>query len=412
MVVKIRTGKRIQGALKYNERKVDEGKAELIMASRFACNIEDLDFKEKLTRFQRLNQLNEKVETNTLHLSLNFSPYDDLSNDKMQTIAWEYMERIGFGNQPFIVYRHHDSSHPHLHIVTTLIRPNGRRIKTHNLGRIQSETARKALEKEFDLIPAESMKKVVQLPFIPINVEKAIYGEHETKSSISNIVRAVTSSYHFTNLDELNAILKQYNVIADSGFPGSRMYANRGLVYSLLDKSGYKKGIPIKASSIYSSPTLNTLEKKFEYEKYRKSLYRSYSDKIMQEFLMLPKQLNEAQTKLWFSRRKISLEFIKNDLGIIEDILVVDNIKKAVFKINELNIHAAQVMSKIDLTEIKQSAVNSKSNTVEKSIIPDFSGLTSTTLKLIEASTKEEYDPTNQIPEHIRKLKKRNKKKK
>ncbi len=56
------------------------------------------------------------------------------------------MSKIGFGDQPYLVYQHFDARHPHIHIVTTNIKSDGSRIKTHNIGRNQSERARREIE--------------------------------------------------------------------------------------------------------------------------------------------------------------------------------------------------------------------------------------------------------------------------
>jgi hypothetical protein len=264
MVVRIKSGKTIKGALNYNENKVKQGAADIILSSGFACDVNDLGFSEKLKRFTELIENSSKVTNNTLHISLNFSPGEELNTEKLQSIARDYMERIGFKGQPYLVYRHEDAAHPHVHIVTTPIKQNGRSINIHNIGKRLSEPARKAIEQEYGLVIAESRKKAHALPLDPVKIQAAYYGKFETKRIISNIVQEVVARYKFTTLDELNAVLREYNVVADRGSVNSRMYQNGGLVYCIIDKDGYKTGVPIKASSIYIKPTLTTLQKKFE----------------------------------------------------------------------------------------------------------------------------------------------------
>jgi hypothetical protein len=101
MVVRIRSGKSIQGALSYNEEKIRLGKAEMILAAGFGCEIDNLGFSQKLKRFELLNSRDPKTETNTLHLSLNFSPQEQLSDEKLQLIAIDYMNQIGFHSNHF-----------------------------------------------------------------------------------------------------------------------------------------------------------------------------------------------------------------------------------------------------------------------------------------------------------------------
>jgi len=150
MVTRIISGQSIRGLLNYNENKVAERQATLILASRFGTDINQLDFKSKLSRFENLTMLNDRVKTNALHIMLNFDRDDQVDTAAFQQIANSYMERIGFGDQPYLVYQHKDVSHPHVHIVTTNIQPNGKRIDIHGIGRTLSEAARKELEVEFN----------------------------------------------------------------------------------------------------------------------------------------------------------------------------------------------------------------------------------------------------------------------
>jgi hypothetical protein len=62
----------------------------------------------------------------------------------------------------------------------------------------------------------------------------------------------------------LNAVLRQYNIVADRGSENSRIYQKNGLVYRVLDHQGNKKGVPIKASACDSKPTLKLLQEKFQ----------------------------------------------------------------------------------------------------------------------------------------------------
>lgn len=263
MVAKVISGKTIRGALSYNENKVKLGVATCIMANQFGCDPYELAFHAKLNRFEKLITRNQKAKTNTLHISLNFDVTENLHPEKLCQIASVYMDKIGFGNQPYLVYQHHDAAHPHIHILTTNIREDSKRIDIHNIGRNESEKARKEIEGTFNLVRAESKAKKNGL-INPIDVKRTVYGMSETKRSISNAVRLVAQSYKYTSLPEFNAALRQFNIVADRGSEGSQMNLKKGLMYCLLDAHGSKVGISIKASSIYTKPTLPYLEKQFK----------------------------------------------------------------------------------------------------------------------------------------------------
>jgi hypothetical protein len=158
MVARINTAKNISKVLNYNEQKCRQNRANILYASNFFKDTLDLIFYDKLNHFKKFISLNEKVTTNTLHVSLNFDPSEKLANDTLIAIANDYMKMIGFGDQPYLVYRHNDAGHPHIHIVSTNIRNDGSRISMHNLGKNQSESARKEIEFKYGLVRAQGKK--------------------------------------------------------------------------------------------------------------------------------------------------------------------------------------------------------------------------------------------------------------
>lgn len=206
MVARINTGKSISKALNYNEKKVQQGTAEILSASNFLKDADKMNFYEKLATFEKLTSLNERTTTNILHVSLNFDSSEILGNEKLIAIANSYMKRIGFGDQPFFIYRHFDTGHPHIHIVSTKIQRDGNRISMHNMGHNQSERARKEIEIEFGLVKAESKKLVDGAVLKPVNAQKINPGKRATKAAISNILGIVIPQYKYGSLAELNAV--------------------------------------------------------------------------------------------------------------------------------------------------------------------------------------------------------------
>ncbi|WPV01920.1 relaxase/mobilization nuclease domain-containing protein [Mucilaginibacter sp. cycad4] len=207
--------------LHYNENKVAAGEARLILANGFAGDIDKFNLEQKLQRFEYLTMLNTRVKTNAVHVTLNFDEQDKLSNEQLQQITLSYMEKIGFGDQPYLVYKHNDAAHTHVHIATVNIKPDGNRIDTHGIGWRLSEPARIALEKEYGLVQAQGRKNSNTLNIKAVNIEKAIYGKTPTKRAITNIVNAVINTYKFTSLAEFNLILQQFNVIAADSQPAN-----------------------------------------------------------------------------------------------------------------------------------------------------------------------------------------------
>ncbi len=116
---------------------------------------------------------------------------------------------------------------------------------TQNIGRNQSEKARKEIEISFDLVKAESMKRK-QYELKSAYIKCVQYGKFDSRRAITNVLDAVLNTYKYTFLPELNAVLKQYNVLADRGSESSRVYLHQGLLYRILDEQGNNIGVPIK----------------------------------------------------------------------------------------------------------------------------------------------------------------------
>lgn len=335
MVAKITTPKSIEAALNYNEKKVQKGNAVCFHAANYLKDAKDMNFYQKLSGFERLNSLNERATTKTLHVSLNFDPSEKLPESKLLHIASDYMAQIGFGNQPYLVYRHEDAGHPHIHIVSTTIKNDGSRINTHNIGRNQSEKARKEIEQTYGLIKAERQQQILKPGIKPVDAQKAIYGKDETKRSISNIVGAVFSQYKFASLPEFNAALKQFNVVADRGKEEGRIYKNRGLVYRILDATGNKVGVPIKASFISCKPMLDNLEKKFATnETAKESLKPFVKIKLDECISQSPSTMKELMEQL--KQKNIYTLLRQNAEGRLFGITFVDNQNKVVFNGSDL----------------------------------------------------------------------------
>ena len=421
MVAKITIPKSIEAALNYNEKKVQKGNAVCLHAANYLNEAKDMNFYQKLNGFEQLNSLNDRTTTKTLHVSLNFDPSEKITDDKLLRIVELYMNKIGFGEQPFIVYKHEDAGHPHIHIVSTTIKADGSRINTHNIGRNQSEKARKEIEQQYGLIKAERQQQLIKPGIKPVDAQKAVYGKSETKRSISNVVGAVFSQYKFTSLPEFNAALKQFNVIADRGKEERRIYKNRGLVYRILVADGNKVGVPIKASSIGCKPILDNLEKKFTANEVAKEPLKQRTKNTIDECLQSsPGSIKNLVATL--DKKNIYTVLRQNAEGRLYGITFVDNQNKVVFNGSDLGKGYSAAALQSRLAEVNENPLSqdetkgSNSSGVllkENDLNKQQDKTISTTTKndnLLDAllSTKEQYDNT---PNNLFKKKRKKKKK-
>lgn len=333
MVAKIKTGRSLLGAINYNEHKVCAGKAELIMAQGYLKEPQALTFDDKLGRLTDLTKRNGRTKVNTLHVSLNFALGENLDKETLQRVADEYMAGLGFGGQPYLVYRHDDAGHPHLHIVSTNIQSDGTRISFHRLANRASEQSRKQVEINFGLIQAEEQQKV-QKDISPLSIERIIYGQSELKRAMTHVVNEVLRTYKMASLPELNAVLRSFNVTADRGAKESRMYEKNGLVYWALDSRGAKIGVPIKASSIYGKPTMKNLQRRFSLNEVLRKSMRESLKLTVDQALLAPVSKRAFEQRL--QAQKIDVLFRHNDDGRLYGVTFVDHNSKVVFNGSDL----------------------------------------------------------------------------
>jgi hypothetical protein len=336
MVAKITTGKNIRGILVYNESKVKSGEANLILSSGFAVDIDKITFDQKLHRFQHLMKLKPSVKTNAVHISLNFHSAEKLEKQKIQQIGMAYLERIGFGEQPYLVYQHFDSAHQHIHLVTTNIQRTGQSINLHNIGRTLSEDARKSIEQDFNLLVAEQKMQTGKPVMSVLDASVLKYGKAPTKRALSNCISSIMTHYNYGSFPEFNAVLKCFNVEADRGDPGTLMSNNKGLQYSILDSQGKKIGVPLKASSFYCKPTLNNLEKRYPKNKEVKAGYKKQLVSRIQSVIQKYESVTEATFISELAKQGVALiPHISKD-GLTYGITFVDHHSKSVFKGSDL----------------------------------------------------------------------------
>lgn len=360
----------LKRALNYHEKKVQNGNARLIHSHSFFKLPSELNFHDKMERFNNLMALNERAETKLIHISLNFHPSekDRLTEEFYIHLADEYMNKIGFGNQPYLVYRHEDAGHPHIHVLSTLIKDDGKRIPTHYIAKNLSEPVRKEMEKQYGFIPADKKEQLRQEERqLAVTPQKAQAGKSATMRSITNVLDHVINQYKYTSLNELNAVLKLYNVKADRGAENGRIYKNKGLTYVVLDEDGKSLTKPIKASSFHSKPTLEYIESKFKDNEQKrqpdKKHLRTAIDWAVQS---APRTLGDLAKLL--QKDRINLVIRSNDQGRIYGMTYISHERKAVFNGSELGkeYSAKRMLERLGMDEQQTQKDQQKEKRVEQ----------------------------------------------
>lgn len=148
-------GKGFRGALRYNLEKVDKGVAEILDHS-FVSTSERIIVKE----IQMVKVLRPNLQKYFYHTSINFPPGEDLPNEKMKQIGLDYLEANGFNQHQYIMFRHYDADHPHMHILVNRIGYDGSVLSDSN-DFSRSEKILRELEKKYKLtqVPSSSQAK-------------------------------------------------------------------------------------------------------------------------------------------------------------------------------------------------------------------------------------------------------------
>ncbi|EKY03705.1 relaxase/mobilization nuclease domain protein [Hoylesella saccharolytica F0055] len=262
MVAKISIGRSLYGALAYNTQKVNAGEGKLLATNRvFDSGDGQMDCARLLRDFCNCMPENVRTRNTVIHVSLNPHPDDRLTDMEMANIAQAYMERLGYGNQPYVIVKHEDIDRHHVHIVSVNVDEKGKRIDKDFLFR-RSERIRKKLEKEFNLHPAEHKRDKIHEV-----VSKVDIGKGDVKKQIASVLFSTTTRYRFQTMGEYRALLSLYNIHVEEtrGKVGGREY--HGFVYSATDEKGNKVGNPFKASLFGKSAGYAAIEKRFSLSK-------------------------------------------------------------------------------------------------------------------------------------------------
>lgn len=260
MVARITSGPTPEGALYYNKAKTERGEAVFLDC----CNTllmrgEEFVMRLAMETFAPYLAANRRTRMPTFHVSLNPSPEDRLSDDELRDIAREYMERMGYGAQPYFVFKHRDIAREHLHIVSVRVDAQGRKLR-HDFEARTSMTVLRELERKYELHPAVKGSAEQQTQAL----RKADYRASDIRQQIACVVRAAMHTCRCSSFGEFRTLLERYNVGIEerTGVVAGRSYA--GIVYHVLSDEGYRTGIPIKAGHIGRDVGYEALQRYYE----------------------------------------------------------------------------------------------------------------------------------------------------
>ncbi|MCS3869486.1 hypothetical protein J3D55_002402 [Chryseobacterium ginsenosidimutans] len=327
MIAKIGRSSNLIGTLSYNNSKMEQDKGEILMTNKI---IETADRKYSVTQLARSFEpyllANRKTEKHTLHISLNPDPKDKVSDEQYQEMAQIYMDQMGYGDQPFVVFKHTDIDRSHIHIVSVAVDENGKKI-SDTYEKIRSMKICRELEKKFKLISAtEKQGQQNHKIFQPVD-----YIHGNIKSQIGSVIKRLPSYYQFQSLGEYNALLSLFNITVEKVEGELHGQLKRGLLYFPLDSQGKKAGNPFKASLFGKNAGINAIENHFTgyIHKNNDPLLKQHLRTSITEALQSSKDEQVFKKKL--KKEGIDTIVRKNENGRIYGITFIDQQSKTVW---------------------------------------------------------------------------------
>lgn len=319
MIAKISATENLGGALGYNFKKVDKEEASILFAQNLYQNKEGTyTMAEVFADMQAVIPEKCRTKKTVFHCSLNPHPDEKLSDETLTQIAKEYMEALGYGNQPYIVFKHSDIAREHIHIVSLRVDSRGQKIND-KFEKRRSKQITDALERKYNLIPSSKVteKAVAETPKVDI-------GKGNIKEQVASVVRMVLKHYKFCSLGELNAILSKYNLAVEEVKTEFREKKYDGLVYVPTDDKGYKISTPIHASDIGRGVGYTAIQNRIQKSKQTiKPLIPTIRNKVLQTMRTSPNTEKELRQRL--EEQGLRVVIRKNESGRIYGITFIDD---------------------------------------------------------------------------------------
>ena len=319
MIAKISATENLGGTLGYNFKKVEKGEASILLAAELYQNNDgNYTMEDVLTDMEALIPKNCRTKKAVFHCSLNPHPDEKLSDELLVQIAKEYMEALGYGKQPYIVFKHNDIAREHIHIVSLRVDSRGQKIND-KFEKRRSKQITDALERKFGLIPSSKVteKAVAETPKVDI-------GKGNIKEQVASVVRMVLGHYRFCSLGELNAILSAYNLAVEEIKTEFRGKKYDGLVYVPTDDKGNKASIPINASDIGRGVGYTAVQKRMQKSKRAiKPLIPAVRNRVLQVMCTSPRTAEEFRQRL--EEQGLRAIIRKNESGRIYGITFIDD---------------------------------------------------------------------------------------
>lgn len=332
MIAKIGRGSNLYGALAYNQQKVEKENGQVLYTNKIIETPDGSYATSQLLRsFEPYLLANRKTEKPILHISLNPDPNDKVSDEQFEKLAQKYMQKMGYTEQPFVVFKHTDIDRTHIHIVSVCVDEEGRKISDKFEKRRSMDVCRE-LEKQYCLISAIEKKQNPQNQiFKPVD-----YKAGDIKSQMASVIRHLPKNYKFEGFGAYNALLSLFNITAEEVKGEFNGIPKQGLVYFALNEKGEKASNPFKASLFGKQAGYVHLQQRYAQSK---ELLKNEPSKALLKTtieMCLQTASDEKKFKKRLLERGINTVVRRNTEGRVYGITFVDHSTKSVWNGSQL----------------------------------------------------------------------------
>ncbi len=379
MIARIGRSENLYGALAYNNLKVKKENGQILFTNKIIETPSGAYTVSQLTQsFEPYLIANRNTQYHTLHISLNPDPKDKVSDYKYREMAQEYMREMGYGEQPFVVFKHTDIDRSHIHIVSVCVDEQGVKI-SDSFEKMRSMNVCRELERKHGLIPATDKEhnhndKV----FRPVD-----YRASDIKSQIASVIRHLPNYYQYQTLGEYNALLSLFNITTEKVEGELHGKAQQGLLYIPLNEKGERAGHPFKASLFGKNAGLPALE--LHFAKCKTTLKDTPAKQTLKSAVTIALQStnNEQAFKKQLGEQGINVVVRRNDTGRIYGMTFIDHNSKSVWNGSRLS---------------KELSANTFNDYWNNNIKPDIK---EPTVQLPKTSPSNDADLPAEEPHHL-----------
>lgn len=243
MIAKLIKGKGFRGALEYDLQKQKGYILDSNMAGKSA--------RELASEFGAVRALKPNLSKAVCHVSLSISPEEQLSDEQWKDVAQIYIKSMGYENSQYLVTKHTDTEHPHIHILANRVTMKGE-VVSDSYDYKRQELVMRQLEKEYGLKSVELSSKIKRKGFTKGEIEQALRTkEAPVRMKLQDMVDKCMKKY--PSLEQFVSEMKEQGVETKLNMATTGRIS--GISFSL-------DGVAMKGSDLGKAYTWNSLIKR------------------------------------------------------------------------------------------------------------------------------------------------------